>query len=201
MLREEIMPRRNKGLHFYKRRKTISVGLLKEIGSWGFFFVLAVLIAFVFVYSVGQKTSVIGASMEPCLYNGQSVLINKISYSFGEPKRGDVIVFLPNGNENTHYYIKRVIGLPGETVTISDGRIYLDGYFYEESDSYDTIEDGGIAEKGITLGEEEYFVLGDNRNNSEDSRSANVGAVKEDTIAGKAWFKLGNSIDMIGFIE
>ena len=195
------MSKRNKGLHFYKRRKTISVGLLREIGSWVFFFVLAVLIAFVFVYSAGLKTSVIGASMEPCLYNGQSVLINKISYSFGEPKRGDVIVFLPNGNENTHYYIKRVIGLPGETVTISDGRIYLDGYFYEESDSYDTIEDGGIAEKGIKLGEEEYFGLGDNRNNSEDSRSANVGAVKEDTIAGKAWFKLGNSIDMIGFIE
>lgn len=179
----------------------MSVGMFKEIGSWGFFFVLAVLIAFVFVYSVGLKTSVIGASMEPCLFNGQSVLINKISYSFGEPKRGDVIVFLPNGNENTHYYIKRVIGLPGETITISDGRIYLDGYFYEESDSYDTIEDGGIAEKGITLGEEEYFVLGDNRNNSEDSRSANIGAVKEDTIAGKAWFKLGDSIDMIGFIE
>ena len=195
------MSKRNKGLHFYKRRKTISVGLLREIGSWVFFFVLAVLIAFVFVYSAGLKTSVIGASMEPCLYNGQSVLINKISYSFGEPKRGDVIVFLPNGNENTHYYIKRVIGLPGETVTISDGRIYLDGYFYEESDSYDTIEDGGIAEKGIKLGEEENFVLGDNRTNSEDSRSANVGAVKEDTIAGKAWFKLGNSIDMIGFIE
>lgn len=195
------MARRSKGLHFYKKRKTVSIGLLKELGSWGFFFVLAVLIAFVFVYSVGLKTSVIGASMEPCLYNGQSVLINKFSYGFGAPKRGDVIVFLPNGNENTHYYIKRVIGLPGETIMISDGRIYLDGYFYEEDDAYDKIEDGGIAEKGITLGEEEYFVLGDNRNNSEDSRSANVGVVREDTIAGKAWFKLGSSIDMMGFIE
>lgn len=195
------MSKRSKGLHFYKRRKTVSVELLKELGSWGFLFVLAVLIAFVFVYSVGIKTSVIGASMEPCLYNGQSVLINKFSYSFGTPKRGDVIVFLPNGNENTHYYIKRIVGLPGETITISEGRIYLNGYFYEEDDSYDTIEDGGIAEKGITLGEEEYFVLGDNRNNSEDSRSANVGAVKAETIAGKAWFKLGDSIDMMGFIE
>ncbi len=195
------MSRRSKGLHFYRRRKTISVGFLKELGSWGFLFALAVLIAFVFVYLVGLKTSVIGASMEPCLYNGQSVLINKFSYSFRSPTRGDVIVFLPNGNENTHYYIKRVIGLPGETISISEGRIYLDGYFYEEDDSYDTIEDGGIAEKGITLGEEEYFVLGDNRNNSEDSRSANVGAVKEETIAGKAWFKLGDSIDTMGFIK
>ncbi len=195
------MSRRNKGLHFYKRRKTISATLLKEIGSWIFFFVLAVLIAFVFVYSVGMKTSVIGASMEPCLYNGQSVLINKISYTFGSPKRGDVIVFLPNGNENSHYYIKRVIGMPGETVTITEGRILLDGYLYEETDTYDTIEDGGIAERGITLGEEEYFVLGDNRNNSEDSRSANIGVVKEDTISGKAWFYLGDKIGELGFIK
>ncbi len=195
------MSRRNKGLHFYKKRKTISATLLKEIGSWIFFFVLAVLIAFVFVYSVGMKTSVIGSSMEPCLYNGQSVLINKISYTFSSPKRGDVIVFLPNGNENSHYYIKRVIGLPGETVTITEGRILLDGYLYEETDTYDTIEDGGIAERGITLGEEEYFVLGDNRNNSEDSRSANIGEVKEDTIAGKAWFYLGDGIGELGFVK
>ena len=195
------MSKRNKGLHFYKRRKTVSVELLKELGSWGFLFVLAVLIAFVFVYSVGLKTSVIGASMEPSLYNGQSVLINKLNYSFGSPKRGDVIVFLPNGNENSHYYIKRIVGLPGETIAIKDGRIYLNGYFYEEDDSYDTIEDGGIAEKGIKLGEEEYFVLGDNRNNSEDSRSANVGVVKDETIAGKAWFKLGDGIDTMGFIK
>lgn len=178
----------------------MSVGMFKEIGSWGFFFVLAVLIAFVFVYSVGLKTSVIGASMEPCLFNGQSVLINKISYSFGEPKRGDVIVFLPNGNENTHYYIKRVIGLPGETITISDGRIYLDGYFYEESDSYDTIEDGGIAEKGITLGEEEYFVLGDNRNNSDDSRYGDVGNVQKKYIEGKIWFTAG-PLKKIGLVK
>ena len=195
------MSGKSKGLHFYKRRKTMSVGLLKEIGSWCFLFVLAVLIAFVFVYSVGLRTKVIGASMEPCLYNGQSVLINKLSYSFGAPKRNDVIVFLPNGNEETHYYIKRVIGLPGETITIKEGRIYLNGYFHEEDDRYDTIEDGGIAEKGIKLGEEEYFVLGDNRNNSEDSRSANIGIVKEETIEGKAWFKLGDGIDMMGFIE
>ncbi len=195
------MGKRHKGLSFYKKKKRISAALVKEIMVWCFGIFAAVLIAFAVVYAVGMSTSMIGVSMEPELYNGQRVLINRYAYLMSSPKVGDVIVFLPNGNHNSHYYIKRVIGLPGETVTISDGRIYLDGYFYEESDSYDTIEDGGIAEKGIKLGEEEYFVLGDNRNNSEDSRSANVGAVKEDTIAGKAWFKLGNSIDMIGFIE
>ena len=195
------MSKRNKGLHFYKRRKTISVGLLREIGSWVFFFVLAVLIAFVFVYSAGLKTSVIGASMEPCLYNGQSVLINKISYSFGEPKRGDVIVFLPNGNENTHYYIKRVVGLPGETVQIVGGYVYINGELLVEDESYDKIADAGIAQVEVQLGSDEFFVLGDNRNNSEDSRSGNIGPVKKETIAGKVWFHLPCGEDDFGFVK
>jgi len=195
------MARKSRGLQFYKKRKTISAALLKEIFNWVFLFALAILLAFVFVYSVGMKTSVIGASMEPCLYNGQSVLINKIVYSISEPKRGDVIVFLPNGNENSHFYVKRVIGLPGEKVTIQDGRILINGYFFEEDDSFDTIEDGGIAEATVTLGEDEYFVLGDNRNNSEDSRSANIGPVHKDTIVGKAWFHMASEEATIGPIK
>jgi len=195
------MARRSKGLQFYKKRKTISASLIKEICNWIFLFALAVLLAFVFVYSVGIKTSVIGASMEPCLYNGQSVLINKVVYSITEPKRGDVVVFLPNGNENSHLYIKRVIGLPGEKVTIQDGRILINGYFYEEDDSFDAIEDGGIAEATVTLGEDEYFVLGDNRNNSEDSRSANIGPVHVDTIIGKAWFHMASAEATMGPIK
>ena len=139
--------------------------------------------------------------MEPCLYNGQSVLINKVIYSITEPKRGDVVVFLPNGNENSHLYIKRVIGLPGEKVTIQDGRILIDGYFYEEDEHFDTIEDGGIAEATVLLGEDEYFVLGDNRNNSEDSRSANIGPVHVDTIIGKAWFHMASAEATMGPIK
>ena len=195
------MARRSKGLQFYKKRKRISVGLIKEISNWIFLAALAVLLAFVFVYSVGIKTSVIGVSMEPCLYNGQSVLINKVIYSITEPKRGDVVVFLPNGNENSHLYIKRVIGLPGEKVTIQDGRILINGYFYEEDERFDTIEDGGIAEATVSLGEDEYFVLGDNRNNSEDSRSANVGPVHVDMIIGKAWFHMASEEETMGPIK
>ena len=195
------MSRRSKGLHFYKKRKKISPSVLKEIFSWFFLFVLAILVAFVFSYSFGMKTSVIGSSMEPCLYNGQSVLINRFVYMASNPKRGDVVVFRPNGNENMHYYVKRIIGMPGEKITIQDGRILIDGYFYEADDSFDMIEDGGIATSGILLGEDEYFVLGDNRNNSEDSRSANIGTVMESSIVGKAWFHMAGGPDGMGLIK
>jgi len=195
------MSGRHKGLSFYKKRQTISSTIIKEVASWFFLFALAILLAYVFVFSVGTKTSMIGSSMQPCLDNGEEVLINKMVYSMTDPKRGDVVVFLPNGNKMTHYYIKRVIGLPGETVTISGGKIMINGNYYDEGDAYDIMEDGGIAANGIHLGQKEYFVLGDNRNNSEDSRSANVGAVSKNNIIGKAWFHMGKGGKDMGFIK
>lgn len=160
-----------------------------------------VLIAFVFVFCFGIRTSVIGVSMEPTLSNGQEILIDRFRYFIAQPKQGDVIVFLPNGNENSHYYVKRVIGVPGDTVLIQDGYILINGLIYEEETYYDRIENGGIAENGITLGEDEYFVLGDNRNNSEDSRSSNVGVVDKSYIIGRAWFHLSTDDVTMGFIK
>ncbi|MBQ9927852.1 MAG: signal peptidase I [Lachnospiraceae bacterium] len=179
---------RKKGLTFYEKEKKISKATIKEILWMIFYSFAAVLLAFVLVFSVGMKVSMIGVSMEPGLYNGQEVLVNRLVYRFSSPNRGDIVVFLPNGNENSHYYIKRVVGLPGETIQIIDGYVYIDGRFYAEDESYDKIADAGIASTELKLGENEYFVLGDNRNNSEDSRSGNIGAVHEDTIFGKAWF-------------
>ena len=135
---------------------------------------------------LGVTTNVVGVSMEPTLYNGQLIFINSFVYQISSPKAGDVVVFLPNGNENTHYYVKRVAAVPGDKVLIQGGILYVNG----EVSPWVTekLLDPGIAANEFTLGSEEYFCIGDNPGNSEDSRSANIGPVKETDIIGKAWF-------------
>ena len=192
---------RRKGLTFYEKKKKISKEMIREILATAFYCFAAVLVAFVIVYLVGMKISVIGVSMEPALYNGQEILVNRFVYKLFAPGRGDIVAFLPNGNQNSHYYLKRVVGLPGEHIQIIGGYVYIDGVLLEEDDTYDKISDPGIAENEMVLGSNEYFVLGDNRNNSEDSRSGNIGPVSRDTITGKAWFHLGCEKDSMGFIK
>ena len=191
---------RKKGLTFYEKEKKINKSTIHEILSTLFYCGVAVFLAFVLVFSVGMKISMVGVSMEPALYNGQEVLINRFIYKITSPKRGDVIAFLPNGNQNSHYYLKRIVGLPGESIQIIDGYVYINGERVPE-DEYDKMADYGIAENEIQLGSDEYFVLGDNRNMSEDSRSGNIGAVKKDTIAGKAWFHLSCDEEGTGFVN
>lgn len=195
------MARRRKGLTFYQKKKKLNMTLIREIFSWIFWCAASVLLAVVIVFCVGMKTSMIGASMEPSLYNGQEIFMNQFVYRFLSPKSGDIIVFKPNGNDNAHYYVKRVVAVPGETVQIKDGRLYVDGTEVEENSAYDKIAEPGLAENEITLGEDEYFVLGDNRNNSEDSRSANIGNVKREYIVGRAWFHMAHGQSGIGFVK
>ncbi len=192
---------RYKGLTFYEKKKKISREMIHEIFSTAFYCFAAMLLAFVLVFSVGMKVSVIGVSMSPALHNGEEVLINRFFYKLISPKRGDVIAFLPNGNSNSHYYLKRVIGLPGEKIQIIGGYVYINGELLEEDETYDKIADPGIAETEILLGSDEYFVLGDNRNFSEDSRSGNIGLVSRDTITGKAWFHLGSKEADVGLVK
>lgn len=191
---------RKKGLTFYEKEKKINKSTIHEILSTLFYCGVAVFLAFVLVFSVGMKISMVGVSMEPALYNGQEVLINRFIYKITSPKRGDVIAFLPNGNQNAHYYLKRIVGLPGESIQIIDGYVYINGERLPE-DEYDKMADYGIAGNEIQLCSDEYFVLGDNRNMSEDSRSGNIGAVKKDTIAGKAWFHLSCDEEGTGFVN
>ncbi len=194
------MRRRNKGLSFYKKKKRINTHILREIFGMMFGTFAAVFLAVVLVYSAGVKTNIIGVSMEPSLYNGQKILINRFIYKLMAPKKDDVIVFLPGGNQNAYYYVKRVVAVPGQKVQIIDGMLYVDG-IPEENEIYDKMEDAGIAENEIVLGADEYFVLGDNRNSSEDSRSGNIGPVGRETIYGKAWFHLSGGGDGMGFVE
>lgn len=159
--------------------------IIKEILLWIFQIAIVISIAVVVVYYWGQKTAAVGQSMEPTVNAGCEVWMNKLAYMISTPRRNDVIVFQPNGNENAHFYIKRVVALPGETVQIKDGAVFVDGEKLEEK--WDAIKDPGIADEELKLDVDEYFVLGDNRNNSEDSRYADIGTVNLSDIEGKAW--------------
>lgn len=189
------MRRRHSGLNFGKQRKKFNMPLFKEILSWAVEVIIVIVIAYVCVSSFGLRTNVVGQAMEAQLTNGEQIFVNRFVYLVSHPKPGDVIVFLPNGNEKSHYYVRRVIAVSGDTVQILNGAVYVNGELYEESADVTSIEDAGIAAEEIMLENGEYFVLGDNRNNSEDSRYSNIGMVREEYILGKAWFhfaSLGN---------
>lgn len=158
------------------------------------------LFAFVFVWYLGQRVSMVGDSMNPVLSNGDIVLVDRFKYNASAPKRGDVIVFKPNGNENLHSSIKRIIGLPGETVEIKDGVIFIDGEVLEEEYEVTGFTEAGLAKEEILLAGDEFFVLGDHRESSEDSRMADIGNVKRSEIEGKVWFIL-SPVGRIGFMK
>ncbi len=182
------MRRRKSGLNFSRRKKKINMSIVKEVISWVAEIAITLVIAFTFVYFVGLRTSVIGQSMADTLSNGDQILVNRFIYKVTDPKPNDLIVFLPNGNEKSHYYVKRVIAVPGDTVQIKSGAVYVNGELFEEEVDVSAMEEAGLAADEIKLEEDEYFVLGDNRNNSEDSRYANIGNVKKEYMIGKAWF-------------
>ena len=173
-----------------KKKRVFRWSVIANAASWILKIAVVCLFAFVFVWYFGQKVSTVGDSMNPVLYNGDVTLVNRIIYNASAPKRGDIIVFKPKGNENSHYYIKRIIGLPGETVEFLEGEIYINGEKLTEDYVTTEINDVGIVKEKMELSGDEYFVLGDNRANSEDSRMADVGNVKRSYIYGKVWFVL-----------
>lgn len=164
--------------------------VIREIFSTVAYILVVLAATYLLVTFVGQRTGVSGSSMEPTLSDGDNLIVDKISYRFHEPQRFDIIVF-PFLYEKGTYYIKRIIGLPGETVYIDEnGVIYIDGEALEENYGRETILSAGRAAQPVQLGEDEYFVMGDNRNNSSDSRDPSVGNIKRDNIIGKAWVRI-----------
>ena len=166
--------------------------IMRELLNTAIYLLCVLVAVWLVITFVGQRTEVEGASMENTLHNGDNLIVDKLSYRFHDPERFDIIVFPFQFQDNT-YYIKRIIGLPGETVQImDDGSIYINGEKLEENYGMEVIkpETIGRAAEPIELGDDEYFVMGDNRNNSSDSRTDMVGNIKRENIIGKAWLRI-----------
>lgn len=173
--------------------------IIKELAGWLLYIVLIIAFTWGVVTFVGQRTEVSGSSMETTLSDKDQLIVDKMTYRFRDPKRYDIVVFPYQYQDNT-YYIKRIIGLPGETVQILSGMVYIDGMRLDEHYGNEIMENPGIAEEPLTLGEDEYFVLGDNRNNSSDSRASDVGLIHRKDLIGRAWIRVW-PLSQIGVIH
>ncbi len=183
------------------------INIVKDLITLLMYILVIVVLCWIVLTYVGQRTVVSGDSMNDTLSSGDSLWIDKISYRFSDPERFDIVVFPygePDEDGEETYYIKRIIGLPGETIYIDDeGNIYIDGEILEEDYGKEVIAEGHLGifaytDEPITLGEDEYFVLGDNRNNSRDSRLSDVGNISREDLIGKAVFRFGGGF---GFLE
>lgn len=169
-----------------QKESIVTPELVREIISFVLLAAGAVVAGVLVAFAFGKRVEMAGDSMSPTIANGERVLINRLSYQMSAPKRDDIIVFYGSGTR-MRTYVKRVVAVGGDTVQITDGILYVNGEAMDD-ERFDRMEEAGIAEGAITLGTGEYFVLGDNRNNSEDSRSAGIGVVRSDMIAGKVWY-------------
>ena len=167
---------------------------------WVFEIVVTLVLAAMVGIMLFQTVTMQESSMEPTIEVGDRFFINRVIYKFSSPKRGDLIVFRTNASDDAALHIRRVIGLPGETIQISGGRILIDGEVYKEGKDFPMISNPGLASSSITLESGEYFVLGDNRNNSSDSRDPSVGIIQKKDIIGRAWLQI-YPFDEFGFIR
>lgn len=181
-----------------EEEKPLTLG--QEILQMSIYLLIVLCLTFLLIHYVGQRTRVQGDSMRPTLHDGDNLIVDKLSYRFTDPQRYDIIVF-PYEHKAKTYYIKRIIGLPGERVRIDqDGTIYINDEVLYENYGAEVMVSPGRAAQEITLGQDEYFVLGDNRNNSSDSRDPSVGNIHRDRIIGKAWIRVWPLSDF-GFLR
>ena len=181
-------------MEFYQEPEESAI---QTLVNWVVDLVVVIAFACYLVYSVGSRVEVSGSSMNPVLNSGDVVLINRIVYDLGMPSRYDIAVF---EKENSSLNMKRIIGLPGETVQIKDNLVYINGKPLDADDALGQATIAGIAEFPIDLGVDEYFLLGDNRESSEDSRFSGIGTIKHEQLTGKVWFKF-QPIEEFGLIQ
>ncbi|SDB10415.1 signal peptidase I [Pseudobutyrivibrio sp. YE44] len=181
--------KRKDGLNFRRRRRKFDFDKAKYVGIFALQLAAVILLAYGIVLAFGKQVECSNASMEPTYQTSDKLLINTVAYKLSKPSTGDVIAFKPKSNVNASYSVKRIIGLPGDTIYINNGRIYINDELYKENLEVERIENPGIAASPVELMEDQYFVLGDNRNSSEDSRYESVGFVASEDILGKVWMR------------
>lgn len=177
------------GLNFRRRRRKIDFDKVRYVLIFALELALVIALAYGVVISFGKQVECANASMEPTYQTSDILLVNTIAYKLSKPQQSDVIAFKPKSNVNASYSVKRVIATPGDTIYINNGRIYINDELYKEHLEVERIENPGIAAAPITLMDDQYFVLGDNRNSSEDSRYESVGFVASEDILGRVWMR------------
>ncbi len=174
----------------YDREEFDMKDFMSEVGRWAISILVVVILAYSIVTFGVQSVTMIGQSMDPALTNQDVVLINKQAYTFDEPQRYDIVAFKLKEDTEGYFNIKRIIGLPGEKVQIKNGHIFINGDVVSDLPFDDLIMTEGLAIDEVTLGEDEYFLMGDNCNNSEDSRYVNIGNISLKEISGKVFFRV-----------
>ena len=180
---------RTSGLNFRRKRRKMKLSTAKSAAAWAVEILIVLLVAFVLVYCAGMRVTMVGNSMESTVSDGSQILVNRFIYNVKSPKSGDVIVFLPNGNEKSHYYVKRVIGVPGDVIDIVDAKVYLNGsdtpldepYLAEAMNQHETYH--------FEVPENCYFMMGDNRNYSLDARYWQNHYISRDKMVAKVFFE------------
>lgn len=193
---------RQMNMGFFKARYVrdyVAAAKLKAAVIWAAEIAAVLILGIVLAVGYGKITVMQEGSMDPTLNAGDVLLVDRMAYRFSTPKRGDIIVYKTGDDKKASTHIKRIIGLPGETIQIKDGQILIDGETYQENGEFPGIENAGVAETKVALDSGEYFVLGDNRNNSEDSRYADMGNVKKRNVIGKVWF-IASPWSRFGFV-
>ncbi len=179
---------RSRGLDFGRdnRRKKADARIILRAFLWVIEIIAVILLAAGLTWSFGYKVTMSGSSMAGTIEDKDELLVNRLRYMITVPDRGDIIVCRQEGSHS--YSVKRVVAGPTDRVLIYNGVLYVNGAVYDEA--FPEIENAGIADSEITIGPDEYFVIGDNPGSSEDSRFSSVGNLKSDEIIGKCWYRI-----------